>query len=55
MAQIATAIEDPTTDVSKSVLGTANGMTAALCKQTGGKPANVCSSPAVTAAAAHLG
>ncbi len=55
MAQIATAIEDPTTDVSKNVLGTANGMTAALCKQTGGKPANVCSSPAVTAAAAHLG
>jgi thiol-disulfide isomerase/thioredoxin len=53
--QIAAQMRDPGTDVSKAILGTANGLTAAICSQTGGKPANVCSSPGVTAAAAHLG
>lgn len=53
--QIASQMRDPSTTVSKAILGTANGLTAAICSQTGGKPANVCSSPGVTAAAAHLG
>ena len=48
-------MRDPNTAVSKAILGSANGLTAAICSQTGGKPANVCSSPGVTAAAAHLG
>jgi hypothetical protein len=53
--QIAAQMLDPSTDISKAILGTANGLTAAICSQTGGKPADVCSSPGVTAAAAHLG
>ena len=36
------------------MLGTANIITAAICKQTGGQPANVCSSSGVVAAAKHL-
>lgn len=55
MAQIATASRDPASEVGHSVLGSANLISAAICKQTGGKPANVCSSPGVTAAAKHLG
>ncbi len=54
MQQVATAMRDTNTDQSIAILGTANQMTAALCAQTGGQPANVCSTPAVTAAAKHL-
>jgi hypothetical protein len=52
--QVADAIADPTTDVSKSVLGTANAMTAAICRITDNKPAEVCTSSAVTAAQTDL-
>ena len=54
MQQVATAMRDTNTDQSIAILGTANQITAALCAQTGGQPANVCSTPGVTAAAAHL-
>jgi thiol-disulfide isomerase/thioredoxin len=54
MQQVAQAMRDTNTDQSIAILGTANQMTAALCAQTGGQPANVCSTPGVTAAAAHL-
>jgi hypothetical protein len=55
MRQIATASRDPVSEIGHSVLGAANLMTAAICQQTGGNPANVCSSTGVTAAAKHLG
>ncbi|HLZ63845.1 MAG TPA: DUF929 family protein [Ktedonosporobacter sp.] len=35
-------ILDPTTDVSKGVLGTANYLTAAICEATNNQPASVC-------------
>ena len=43
-SQIATAMRDPSSPVSQSVLGAANYMTAAICKMTGNQPASVCSS-----------
>ncbi len=54
MPQVATAMRDTNTDPSIAILGSANQITAALCAQTGGQPANVCSTPGVTAAAKHL-
>jgi hypothetical protein len=53
-AQIAAALSDPTSDIAKAVGGAANVITAAICTTTGNKPANVCSSSGVTAAAALL-
>ncbi len=54
MAQIAQAARNPVSPQSQAILGTANMFTAAICKQTGGQPASVCSAPGVTAAAKHL-
>lgn len=53
-AQVAQAMHDPNSDVAKAVDGSANTITAAVCKLTGSKPANVCSAPGVQAAAAKL-
>ncbi|HEX4190986.1 MAG TPA: DUF929 family protein [Marmoricola sp.] len=53
--QIAKAISDTSSDVSKGIIGTANLFTAAICGATGGMPSNVCTSAGVTAAAAQLG
>jgi thiol-disulfide isomerase/thioredoxin len=41
-AQIAAAMKDPSTDIAKGALGTANQMTAAICKLTGDQPATAC-------------
>ncbi len=46
--QIVAALSDPTSPVAKSIDGAANTITAAICQTTGGKPANVCSSPTIT-------
>jgi hypothetical protein len=46
--EIAAAAADPTTDVGKGVLGTANLFTATICNVTGGKPGSVCDDPAIT-------
>lgn len=54
MDEISAAVLDPTTTISKSVLGVANQMTAALCESTGGKPGNVCSDPVITKIQATL-
>jgi len=54
-AQIADALKDPSNPITKSVIASANIYTAAICKITNNQPANVCSSDAVTAAAAKLG
>jgi Domain of unknown function (DUF929) len=41
-AQIAAAMKDPSSDIAKGAIGTANQMTAAICKLTGDKPATAC-------------
>ncbi len=46
--EIAAAVANPSTDVGKSVLGTANVFTAAICNVTGGKPGSVCDDPTIT-------
>ena len=53
-AQIAAALKDPNSTVSKGVLGGANAITAAICRLTDQKPSDVCSAAGVTAAAAKL-
>ena len=40
--QIATALSDTSSDISKGAIGSANVMTAAICAATDQKPANVC-------------
>lgn len=51
---IGEAMRTPSSDIAKAVLGGANLTTAKLCQLTGNKPADVCTSPGVTAAAAAL-
>ena len=53
-AQVATALHNPSSKVAQNALGAANLMTAAICKMTGSKPGNVCTSSGVVAASAHL-
>ena len=53
--QVATALADPSSDIAKAVDGTANVITAAICKSTTGSPAAVCGSAGVQAAAKQLG
>lgn len=53
--EIADALKDPSSPIAKAVVGSANVYTAAICKLTNNQPAKVCSTEAVTAAAAKLG
>jgi Domain of unknown function (DUF929) len=53
-AQVAAALHDPSSAVAQGADGAANTITAAICKVTGGKPGNVCTSPAVTKASGAL-
>jgi hypothetical protein len=46
-SQIATAMADPSTPESKSILGAANWLTAAICDVTAGKPATACDTPVI--------
>jgi hypothetical protein len=52
--QVASALHDPSSPIAKGALGTANYLTAAICKVTGNQPANVCASPAITALQGQL-
>jgi Domain of unknown function (DUF929) len=52
-SQIAADMHNPATPVAKSVLGTANYLTAAMCGLTGDQPATACT-PAVTALRAKI-
>ncbi len=52
---IADALGDPNSPISKSVLGAANQLTAAICAATNGQPAAVCGSPAITTIRNQLG
>jgi hypothetical protein len=47
--QIAADLSNPSSGITQGAIGTANKMTAAICKLTGDKPANVCSQPAIKA------
>ena len=53
-SQIASALSNPSSPIAKSVDGTANMITAAICKTTGNQPPNVCSSKAVTSVEGKL-
>ena len=53
--EIASALYDPTSAISRGAVGTANAMTAALCTLTAGKPASVCASPTITQLQSRLG
>jgi hypothetical protein len=53
-AQVAAALHDPSSPVAQGALGSANYITAAICKMTGGKPGNVCTSAGVVKASASL-
>ena len=52
---IAVALFDPSTNIAKGVLGSANAMTAAICKTTQDQPVNVCSDPVIQAIERQLG
>ena len=49
--QIADALKDPNSDITKAIVGQANQITATLCQLTAQKPAAVCSAAGVKAAA----
>ncbi len=53
-AQVASQLHNPSSTVAQGALGAANFITAAICRMTGGKPGNVCTSAGVVAASAHL-
>lgn len=52
--QIADTLSNPTGQVGQSILGTANAISAAICKLTGAQPAAVCGSAGVKAASSQL-
>jgi hypothetical protein len=51
---IANALADPTTPISKGAVGTANRFTAAICTLTNGQPASVCNDPTIKEIATTL-
>ena len=53
-AQVAAALHNPNSAVAQGALGSANLITAAICKMTGGKPGNVCTSAGVVTASKAL-
>ena len=52
--QVAADLHNASSPVAQAVLGTANLLTAAMCKMTNGQPGSVCTSSGVTKASAHL-
>jgi hypothetical protein len=55
MAQIAGALADPTSPVSKAIVGSANYLSATICQLTNNQPGNVCATPMISALQAQLG
>ena len=53
-AQIAAALNDKSSAIAKGADGSANVITATICKLTHNKPANVCTSPTITSLAGQL-
>jgi hypothetical protein len=54
-AQVAAALKDPKDPIAQAIGGSANVLTAAVCRVTGGQPAAVCTAPGVQASATKLG
>jgi hypothetical protein len=52
--QIAAALSDPNSAIARAVLGTANELTARICRLTNNQPASACANPAVAKIAAQL-
>lgn len=52
--QIAAQLNNPNSAATKSIIGTANYQTAAICKLTNNQPANVCSAPYIQSIEATL-
>ncbi len=53
-SEIAANLSDPTNSVTRSIVGTANYISAAICASTKERPSSVCTSPGVTAASKAL-
>ncbi len=53
-AQVAAAMQNPSSTAGKDIDGAANMITAAICTLTHGQPRNVCTSPGVTAASRSI-
>jgi Domain of unknown function (DUF929) len=53
-AQIASQLNDPSTKVSKAIVGEANNLTAAICGLTNNQPSTVCSVPSITSIQSKL-
>jgi hypothetical protein len=54
MQEIADALKDPKSPIAQAINGSANTITAAVCETTGGKPANVCDSSAISSLRGQL-
>jgi len=54
-AQIAAQLGNAASPVAQAIDGTANNITAAICRVTGNQPSAVCTSPAIAAIAKNLG
>jgi hypothetical protein len=52
--QIASQLSNPSSEVTKGVVGAANWLTAGICKMTGNKPGSVCSAGPIPALEAKL-
>jgi thiol-disulfide isomerase/thioredoxin len=52
--QVSADLHNPSSAVAQGALGSANFITAAICKMTNGQPGSVCNSKGVTEAAAHF-
>jgi hypothetical protein len=53
-AEVAAALHNPSSAVAQGADGSANLITAAICKMTGGKPGNVCTAPGVVKASGSI-
>jgi thiol-disulfide isomerase/thioredoxin len=53
-AQIAAEMQDPSTPIAKGAVGSANMLTAAICKITGNQPASVCAAAPIPALQSKL-
>jgi hypothetical protein len=52
--EIASQLDDPSSNVAKAVVGEANNVTAAICMMTHNQPTSVCVSPTITAITSQI-
>jgi hypothetical protein len=53
-AQVAAALQDPSSAIAKGADGAANMITATICKVTNNQPSNVCTSPVIKSVQGQL-